>query len=85
MASERDILSSLSSFLGAGMGDDDTTPEQFAQRIRWGVEHQIAAAIQRAADVVEEASKRPGSCTWGQLRTRILLLMPKQIGETNDG
>lgn len=44
----KDELSALSSFVGAGLGDDDTTVEQFAKRIRWGVENMIKSVTTRA-------------------------------------
>lgn len=67
----RDILSGLSSFLGAGMGDDTTTAKQFDQRIHWGIEHLESACRNRAAEVVEECSKRPNT-TWGEVKQAIL-------------
>lgn len=67
----RDILSNLSSYLGAGMGDDNTTPEQFDARIRWGIDHIGRVYRDRAAQVVEECSKRPCT-TWGKVKRAIL-------------
>lgn len=67
----RGVLSGLSSYLGAGLGDDSTTPEQFDARIRWGIEHIGSVHRARAAAVVEECSKRP-STTWGQVRSAVL-------------
>ena len=72
----RETLSALSSYLGAGMGDDKTTPEQFRERIDWGVDHQIGAAINRAAGVVERMSQQRPTPTWGEVRTAILALAP---------
>lgn len=66
----RAVLSGLSSYLGAGLGDEATTPEQFDQRIRWGIEHQASAYRDRAASIVEECSKRPGT-TWGEVKSAI--------------
>ncbi len=43
------VLSGLSSCLGAGLGDDATTPDQFDDRIRWGVDFMIKAERDRAA------------------------------------
>jgi hypothetical protein len=34
----RDTMSVISSYLGAGMGDDKSTAEQLRQRIMWGIE-----------------------------------------------
>ena len=68
-----DVLSNLYSYLGTGMGDDNTTAEQFDKRIRWGIDHLACVAIQRCADVVEECSRQPGT-RWGQIKARILAL-----------
>ena len=35
----RDVLSDMSSYVGAGLGDENTTVEQYDKRIRWGIEH----------------------------------------------
>jgi hypothetical protein len=67
----RDILSNLSSYLGAGMGDDATTLEEFDKRIRWGIDHVGRVYRDRAAQVVEECSKRPRT-TWGEVKRAIL-------------
>ena len=64
-------LSELSSYLGAGAGDDTTTVEQFNQRIRWGIDHIGVSYRNRAAQVVEECSKKFGT-TWGQVKRAIL-------------
>lgn len=66
-----DVLSGLSIYLGAGMGDEATTALQFDERIRWGIDHIGSVYRNRAAQVVEECSKRP-STTWGQVRRAIL-------------
>jgi len=65
------ILSNLSSYLGAGMGDDNTTGVQFDARIRWGIDHIGRVYRDRAAQVVEECSKRPRT-TWGEVKRAIL-------------
>ena len=73
------VLSGLSSYLGAGLGNDDTTPEQYDKRIRWGIDHQIAVTVQRCADVIEELSKEAYSgkrVPWGQIKQAILALSP---------
>lgn len=67
----RDILSDLSSYLGAGMGDDTTTLKQFDARIRWGIDHIGSAYRCRAATVVEECSK-DRRATWGTVKRAIL-------------
>ena len=67
----RDILSALSSYLGAGLGDDKTTLAQFDDRIRWGIDHIGRVYRNRAAQVVEDCSKRP-STTWGTVKRAIL-------------
>lgn len=66
-----DVLSGLSSYLGAGLGDEATTPEQFNERIRWGIEQLGAVHRARAAAIVEECSKRPKT-TWGEVKCAIL-------------
>jgi hypothetical protein len=66
-----EILANLSSYLGAGIGDDTTTPEEYDRRIRWGIDHIGRVYRDRAAQVVEECSKRP-STTWGQVKRAIL-------------
>ena len=74
-----DVLAGLSSYLGAGLGDDDTTPEQYDERIRWGIDHQIAVTVQRCADVIEELSKEAYSgkrVHWGQIKQAILAVSP---------
>lgn len=43
-ATARDILSGLSSYVGAGLGDHSTTLEEFDRRIRWGIDHLCSAA-----------------------------------------
>ena len=73
------VLSGLSSYLGAGLGNDDTTPEQYDKRIRWGIDHQIAVTVQRCADVIEELSKEAYSgkrVHWGQIKQAILAVSP---------
>jgi len=67
----RDILSGLSSYLGAGLGDDATTLKQFDERIRWGIDHIGSVYRNRAAQVVEECSKRPRT-TWGEVKRAIM-------------
>lgn len=42
----RGVLSGLSSFLGAGLGDDATTAEQFDRRIREGIETTYAPMVE---------------------------------------
>ena len=69
----RDTLSSLASYLGAGMGDEKTTAEQFNDKIRWGIDFIANAQIQRCADLVERLSKKPET-TWGAVKTAILAL-----------
>jgi len=69
------VLSGLSSYLGAGLGDDATTPEQYDDRIRWGIDHQIAVTVQRCANVIEELSKEAYSgkrVPWGQIKQAVL-------------
>lgn len=50
-----DVLSGLSSYLGAGLGDETTTAEQYDQRIRWALDDMAknirAAALKEAVDV----------------------------------
>lgn len=67
----KDILSGLSSYLGAGLGDDATTLKQFDERIRWGIDHIGSVYRNRAAQVVEECSKRPQT-TWGEVKRAIM-------------
>lgn len=66
-----DVLAGLSSYLGAGIGDDTTTAQQYDDRIRWGIDHIGRVYRDRAAQVVEECSKRPGT-TWGAVKRAIL-------------
>lgn len=35
----RDVLSGLSSYVGAGLGDDNTPIDDYGKRIRWGIDH----------------------------------------------
>lgn len=63
-------LSSLSSYLAAGLGDDRTTPAQFAERIRWGVDFIVARETEQCADLVHELSKRPQT-TWGEVYAEV--------------
>lgn len=42
-------LSSLSSFLGTGMGDEKTTAKQFVKRIEWAFDYHVKVAAIRAA------------------------------------
>ena len=65
------VLSHLSSYLGAGMGDDETTIEQFDARIRWGIDFIGSVYRERAAAVVEECSKTFHP-TWGTVKRAIL-------------
>lgn len=67
-----DVLRELSSWLGAGF-PESASLGNLRERIKWGVDHQINATLQRAADVVEECSKKPWT-TWGQVRAAILAL-----------
>lgn len=67
------VLSSISSYLGAGMGDENTTPDEFEKRIRWGIDHHVSAIITLAADMVERLSKKPGT-TWGEVKSAIAAL-----------
>lgn len=67
-----DILAGLSSFLGAGLGDDSTTPEEYGRRIRWGIDHIGTVYRQRAAQVVEECSTIRPLPTWGYVKRAIL-------------
>jgi hypothetical protein len=53
---ELDMLRDLSSWLGMGLAPD-ATAEQLAERIREGVDMQVSVALDRALNVVEEASK----------------------------
>ena len=51
------VLAGLSSYLGTGLGDDDTTAEQFDKRIRWAIDDLTArtrqAALREAAAEVQ--------------------------------
>lgn len=67
----RDKMSALSSYVGAGIGGDSTTPEQFDERIRWGIDHLERVAMKRAAAIVETCSQKP-STTWGEVKRAIL-------------
>lgn len=67
------VLSGISSYLGAGMGDENTTPAEFEKRIRWGIDHHVSAIITLAADMVERLSKRPNT-TWGEVKSAIIAL-----------
>jgi len=75
---ERERLSDISSALGVGMGDENTTAEQFEARIRSSAEHNYSAGMMRAALIVEELSKRP-STKWGEIITAIKSAMPAAI------
>lgn len=41
----RDVLSNLALYLSSGSGDDNTTPAQFDQRIRWGIDELIKPLV----------------------------------------
>lgn len=74
-----DVLSGLSSYLGAGIGDDSTTAAEYDKRIRWGIDHQISATVHRCAAVVEELSKDAYSgqpVQWGQIKAAVLAVSP---------
>lgn len=43
------VLSTLSSYLGAGLGEDTTTPDQYNERIRWGID----AMVQHQARIAD--------------------------------
>jgi hypothetical protein len=45
----RDVLADLSSYVGAGIGDESTTPEQYGERIRWGIDHLCSAASKKGS------------------------------------
>lgn len=55
------ILSDLSMWLASGMGDANTTPEQYEQRIRLGVDASVATEVKRereaCATILEEQNK----------------------------
>ncbi len=69
----RDTLSGLALYLSVGSGDDTTTAEQYDKRIMWGIDHLLNAQLTRAADVVENCSKRPAT-TWGEVKAAILAM-----------
>ena len=71
LAEALEVLGGLSSYLGMGLGDERTTAQEYDRRIREGIDLIGQVYRQRAADVVEECSKRP-STTWGAVRTAIL-------------
>lgn len=73
----RDAMSSLadlSSYVGAGIGDDNTTADEYHERIRWGIDHLVSATIQRCADVVEKESLHPARASFGTIKRAILNL-----------
>lgn len=84
VAEARDILSGLSSYLSAGIGDDKTTLTQYDDRIRWGIDNLARLMVVRCADVVEECSKRPAT-TWGQVRSRVLEVEPEALSSIRPG
>jgi hypothetical protein len=77
-----DVLSALSSYLGAGCGDETTTAEEYAKRIRWGVDYQASTAVRLCAAVVERLSKDAysgQSIPWGQIKAEILAVSPAAL------
>jgi hypothetical protein len=46
----RDVMAGLSSYLGAGLGDGDTTAEGYDKRIRWGVDYFVKTAVAAALE-----------------------------------
>ncbi len=73
-----DALSAISSYLGAGMGDAQTTAEQFYDRIMWGITDQLRGMANLAAQKVEGLSR--DGATWGQVKRAILDLAPPPPG-----
>jgi len=47
----REELSALSSYLGAGMGDDNTTIPDYIKRIKWGIEYNENAMMNIVKDL----------------------------------
>lgn len=68
-----DVLASLSSYLGAGLGDDKTTADQYDMRIRWGIDYQHNAIVRLCAETIERLSKTPNT-TWGDVKAEIMKL-----------
>lgn len=66
-----DVPASLSSYLGAGIGDDSTTAEQYDARIRWGIDHLASVFRTRAANVIEECSKERPRLSWGEVKRAV--------------
>lgn len=48
------VLSALSSYLGAGLGEDTTTPDQYNERIRWGIDHLLRVETGRREEAERE-------------------------------
>jgi hypothetical protein len=70
-----DILSGLSSYLGVGLGDDETTTaEDFDKRIRWGIDNHTNGTIRFCASIIERLSQKP-STTWGEVKEELLNLI----------
>lgn len=69
-----DVLSSLASYLGVGLGDETTTAEQFDKRIRWGIDNHTNGTIRLCGAVVERLSQEPYT-TWGDIKKAILDLI----------
>lgn len=67
------VMAGISSYLGAGLGDDDTTADQYGKRIRWGLDNHHNMTVQLCADIVERLSKTPNT-TWGEIKAEILTL-----------
>lgn len=70
-----ETLASIGSYLGAGIGDDMTTPDEYHKRIMWGIDYHASVIVKRCADIVEELSKRSYSgdrVGWGNIKTAIL-------------
>lgn len=70
--SAEDVLRSIAAYVGAGgFNAEHVDPREFERKIRWGIDYLTDATFQRAADIVEECSKRPGT-TWGEVKAAII-------------
>jgi hypothetical protein len=67
----RDALSAISSFLGAGLGDDSTSADDFYKRIRWGIDNHVSCTFDFCAAIVERLSNKPNT-TWGEVKAEFM-------------
>lgn len=72
MDDKMNALSRLSSYVGAGLGDDSTTAAEFEQRIRDGIQHMLSEQVRTVLEKAADRAVRWYGSENGQLRQIIL-------------